>query len=353
MSFTQGLFNPQGGSNFSGSTPDLMQTTNAGQINEQYANNQQALQQQQAFAQAVQAQNGLGNQSSVFNQLQGVANGTGPNPAQAQLQQQTGINTANQAALMAGQRGSSANTGLIARQAAQQGAANQQNAIGQGATLQAQQSLGALNQLGGIAGQQVGQQASATGAYTQAAQNEQQQILNAAAAKNAADAGVNSNINTVNGSLANVVAGGQANLLGNSASGAGKAAVAAFAQGGQVHDVKSPRSKVGQHFHSPTMQFAQGGKVPALVSPGEQYLDPKDVSKVEQGANPLAVGKKVPGKPEYSGNDYRNDTVPATLKEGGVVIPNKIMQSKDASAKAKKFIEAILTDKAHTKSRKK
>ncbi len=80
--------------------------------------------------------------------LQGIANGTGPNPAQAMLNQQTGANVAQQAALMAGQRGAGANVGLMARQAAQQGAGIQQQAVGQGATMQANQSLGAIGQMG-------------------------------------------------------------------------------------------------------------------------------------------------------------------------------------------------------------
>lgn len=105
----------------------------------------------------VQAQTGaIGGLRNVYaqqqgtaDQLQNIANGQGPNPAQAMLNQATGQNVANQAALMAGQRGASANAGLIARQAAMQGAGIQQNAAGQGATMQANQSLGALGQLGG------------------------------------------------------------------------------------------------------------------------------------------------------------------------------------------------------------
>jgi hypothetical protein len=94
-------------------------------------------------------QNVLAQQQGLQGQLQGVVAGTGPNPAQAMLNQATGQNVANQAALMAGQRGAGSNVGLIARQAAQQGAATQQQAVGQGAALQAQQSLGALGQIGG------------------------------------------------------------------------------------------------------------------------------------------------------------------------------------------------------------
>lgn len=92
-------------------------------------------------------QNVLAAQQGTAGQLQGIANGTGPNPAQAALNQATGQNIANQAALMAGQRGAGSNVGLMARQAAQQGAGIQQQAVGQGATMQAQQEMNALGQL--------------------------------------------------------------------------------------------------------------------------------------------------------------------------------------------------------------
>jgi len=90
-----------------------------------------------------------GQQQGTADQLQGIVQGTGPNPAMAALNQRTGENVANQAALMAGQRGAGANVGMMARQAAQQGGNLQQQAVGQGATMQAQQSLNALGQIGG------------------------------------------------------------------------------------------------------------------------------------------------------------------------------------------------------------
>lgn len=124
-----------------------------------------ALGQQQGFNNQLAAANGIGTQGSAIsglqnlaaqqqgtaNQYQNIANGTGPNPAQAMLNQQTGQNVANQAALMAGQRGAGANVGLMARQAAQQGANTQQQAVGQGATMQANQQIAGLQ---GLAAQQ-------------------------------------------------------------------------------------------------------------------------------------------------------------------------------------------------------
>lgn len=117
---------------------------------------------QAAFVNALNGQGGLNNQSQVFNQqaalqaqqqglvgqLQGVADGTGPNPAMAALNQQTSNNISQQAALMASQRGAGANAGLLARQAGMQGANIQQQAAGQAATLQAQQQLAGLGAIG-------------------------------------------------------------------------------------------------------------------------------------------------------------------------------------------------------------
>jgi hypothetical protein len=186
---------------------------------------QQGIGQQQQLQQQLAAQNGIGNQSSVFNQLQGVANGQGPNPAAAMLNQQTGQNVANQAALMAGQRGAGANVGLEARQAAQQGANTQQQAVGQGATMQANQSLGALNQLGGIAGQQVGQQQAATTGLNQAVQGNQNALIGQIAGQN-----------TANQAMAATNANNTAKAIGGLASGV--AGAFGMAQGGQVENPK-------------------------------------------------------------------------------------------------------------------
>ncbi len=108
-------------------------------------------------------QNLAAQQQGTAQQYQDIANGTGANPAQAMLNQSTGQNVANQAALMAGQRGAGANVGLMARQAAQQGAATQQQAAGQAASMQAQQQIAGLQGLAG-AQQAMGNTQQAVGA---------------------------------------------------------------------------------------------------------------------------------------------------------------------------------------------
>jgi hypothetical protein len=415
-------------------------------LNAANAQNTNAIAQQQSFLNALQAQNGIGNQSSVFNQLQGVANGTGPNPAQAQLAQATGANTANQAALMAGQRGAGANVGLIARQAAQQGGANQQNAAGQAATMQANQSLNALNNLGGLATQQVSQQQNAVGTLgseTNAALNSNISSMSSQNAANAGIAGINdqNNAKITGGLLGGLGAGGAAAMK---AEGGVVDPVPAPAAAPQMapqaapspQNTSGPRSSVGKFLsgalngdsgqqNQPNQQSqdgyqqgfsalgtaignlfsnksspsasntgldptsmdagriqyatdagmskgvnpalagadsteaaqapsaagpmvavaAKGGKVPALVSPGERYLSPKAVKEVAEGKkSPMKAGEKIPGEAKVKGakDSYDNDTVAKTLEAGGIVLPRHVTQAKDPAKEAAKFVNAIL-----------
>jgi hypothetical protein len=228
-----------GGTGFASPQQAPIQTpVTTDQATDAYKANQTALTQQQSLLDAIRQQNGLQNQTNVYNQLQGIANGTGPNPAQAMLNQATGQNVANQAALMAGQRGSNANAGLLARQAAMQGANTQQQAAGQGATMQAQQSMNAINNMGALANTQAANQIGATGAVTSAQQAEQANLLNAIAGQNNARVGMQSNVNNINGQLANTQLQGQQAMLGGLAPSAGSI-MSMFAEGGDVDESDS------------------------------------------------------------------------------------------------------------------
>lgn len=399
-SITGGITGNHGGAGlgFDAGQANVLNPSTVAQANQQYNNANNGLAQQQQFLQAVQAQNGLGNQSSVFNQLNGVAQGTGPNPAQAQLNQATGANVANQAALMAGQRGSNANAGLIARQASQQGANTQQQAAGQAATLQANQSLNALNSMGSLATNQANQQANALNSYNQSAQGLQSNVLSGIQGQNNANVGMTSNQNTTNSAISGIAAQQQGNLIGNVTGGIGSALGLAeggmvpgkYANGGAVatplnQAASSHKSFVGQFFNNdpaaskqaaaaqqyqglantgqmigkgigslfsstgaspqapnglPTPQsipMASGGKVPVLLSPGEKVLSPEKATKVAEGkASPMAEGKAVPGKPKVAGakNDYANDTYKTEEQEGSIVIPRSITQLAPKKAEA-------------------
>lgn len=392
-----------GGSNnsqFQAKSANILDPTNVDEANQAYTNTQSGINQQQALAQALAGQNGIGNQSSVFNQLQGVANGTGPNPAQAMLNQATGQNIANQAALIAGQRGAGSNVGLLARQAAQQGGALQQNAVGQGATMQANQSLNALGQLGGIAGQQVAQQQAGLQALNSAAQGQQSNLLGGIANQNSSNVSNTSNMNNTNQAQAGVnaknsanaiggltnAAGGALGLTGGSlfggtgsagadagATGAGELAGGGDAlgglggalmvanKGGEVPNPKVAAIAPANRFPSKVLaphidhiariyhadKFAKGGKVPALVSPGEVYLPPGKAQAVaKDGKNPIKEGEKIPGKAKVKGDSLKNDTVPKKLESGGVVIPRSILESDEPAKNAAKFVTEHLSKSA-------
>lgn len=334
----------------------------------------------QYVANQAQQQNVANQLQNTGGQYQNIASGLGPNPAQMALNQSTGQNVANQAALMAGQRGASANTGLIARQAAHQGANTQQQAAGQAATLQANQQLAGLQ---GLQGNQVAQ-ANIYGQMGNQVQGEQNvnaglfssagQLQNTQNANNIANYGMAQGINSQ-------VAQNNANAVNKTTSGlmGGASSLLGMAEGGKVDSKKpklfaqddsepaaaihtqyapdlspqnGPKSFVGNYFKNnaqsqplthQTPKFANGGRVPAMVSPGEKYLNPKEVAILKEGKAPISsLGKMIPGKAKVKGDSYDNDTVPATLQEGGVVIPRSKMNTKDADKQAA-FVRAHST----------
>lgn len=321
-----GLGGGAGGTGFSGpQTAGIQNPVTQGQVDTAYTGSQNSMASQQALLSALQAQNGIGNQSQVYNQLQGVANGTGPNPAQAQLAQATGQNVANQAALMAGQRGANANVGLMARQAAQTGAATQQNAVGQAATLQANQSLNAINSAGTMANTQASNQIGQTNANTAAQQAQLQALINAQTGYNNTQTSMQSNINNANASLANTTmqgtqnmigglmnsSGGASSMMGGSSGGggAGMAGMAAMAAGGgeieqmadggdmpqpQVTPMApvGPQSSFGQFLAG---QSAPPAPAPEMMSP---YAPPNQTA---------AAFKQQPGKQPPQGQQSNPD----------------------------------------------
>jgi hypothetical protein len=98
---------------------------------------------------------------------------------------------------------------------------------------------------------------------------------------------------------------------------------------------------------SDTPMAAQGGQVPALVSPGEIRLRPNQAAAVAKGANPAKVGEKIPGKPKVGGakNSYANDTVKKTLAEGDIILPRSVTQSKNPHWAAHRFVMDIMAKK--------
>lgn len=446
-----------GGGGWDATSSTLLNPTTVNDATQASTNVSGGLQQQQAFLNALQAQGGVGNLANVYHQMQSVANGTGPNPAQAQLNEATRQNVNNQAALMASQRGAGANAGLIARQAAMQGANTQQQAAGQAATLGAQQQLGALNQLGGIAQNQIGNQAGALQGLNQFELQGQSNVLNSIAQQNNANVGMQSNVNNTNAQIQGQVAGQQGNLLSGTVGAIGS--IFGFSKGGMVPqkmaaggpvsgfgqymngDVNAPtasafqafgqgmdpqattpnappsafqtgqkigtglRSAIGNLFSSPSApgdmnnaaltntstmapsgfghasaeynggmihkKMADGGGVEA-PSPslgqayGAEMETPPAPTPSSSGSSDgsssmgslakLAMmafasnGGKINGKASVKGDSLKNDTVPAMLSPGEVVIPRHVMESDDPVSNAAKFVQAVMA-KSHMQRR--
>lgn len=319
---------------------------------------QGGLGQQQALISALNAQNGIGNQTQVFNQLQGVANGTGPNPAQAMLANASGQNAAQQAALMGSQRGSSANVGLLGRQAAMQGGAIQQNASGQAAALQAQQSLGALGQMGGMANQQAGNQIGAVGNYNQFAQNQQQlaqaqqQALgNQINAQNTSNVGMQSNLNNVNQGMAGI----NANNAAHATSGLLSGVAGALTPKGMGSNLMGGGGAGGTAMAGESSLAAmpiayQGGSVgrSEITPPKRDYPDHlRHIHGMYHGGavQDFRSGGTVPGEPEVHRDSPRNDVVTARLSPKEIVLPLSVTESENAPEAAAQFVANVLREK--------
>jgi len=292
------------------------------------------------------ATQGLGQQGALSNMLMQQAQGQGPNPAQMMLNQAAGRNAKQIGALMASARGAGSNPALIAKLAGEQGANIQQQAAGQAATLGAEQQLAAQQQLAGLSAQQVAQQQAA----------------------NQQNVSMQGNINAANASLANTLIGNRGKEFGGVQQGFGtqnainsqgtgsttdKAMDAAYqrqsaadmgASGGGINAASGgmigPRSLIGQHLAKLAMGgYARGGKVPALVSPGEIYLPPSKAKEVAKGKASPSEGQRIPGKAKVKGDSLKNDTVKKTLDEGGVVVPRSKANDYD---KAAAFVKAVM-----------
>lgn len=221
MSFIGGMLGAGQGSEYqaAGNANITGPAVSQGQIDAAYSGTQGSMDQQKALLAALQGQNGLGNQTSTFNQLQTIASGGGPNPAQQQFQNNANQLGAQTAGLMGSQKGMS--PALQARMIAQSGAGAQQNVAGQGAEALAQQQLGALGAMGNMANQQANNQIGQTNANTSAQQANQQNLLGANAAYGNQQAGILGNMNSTNSATQIQNSKAQQGIFGGLLGGAG------------------------------------------------------------------------------------------------------------------------------------
>jgi len=262
-----------------------------GQLEQTYGQLQDAIKRQAEFAAAVSpgGVQGLAAQQDLSKQLASMAQGQGPSLAQPMLEQERQKQIAQTAALLGSQRGASQNVGLVGRTAARIGAETGMEAAGQAATLRASEQLRALQQLGELSGQQVAQQQAGAGMYGQSALQAQQQALDAQARQEQART-----------SMAAAKEGARADILGSTLGFAGK--LAKGAEGGEASSI--PKDKAPEF----------------------------DIVEFLNAVKPMAHGEKVPGKPKVDGDSLKNDTVPALLSPGEIVVPRSAAKDPEKAA---------------------
>lgn len=387
------------------------------------------------------------NQDMLGRQLWNQSQGYGPNVAQNQLAQNTGQNIAAQQALMASQRGGSSNVGLLARQAAQQGAQTQQNAVGQAATLGAQQQINAQQQLqnllanqgaNALQGQSIGQGALAAQNSTMTTGQLGAQQINA----NVAGQNASAQNQTTGGIMGALGGGGISSLLGyeggdvtthgiskydtpeapnyglknygtpvnvnssqksseigktlgsylkktygNNSSAPTAQPVQNFAIGGNVMDpgiddidtsmgtdsgIGALHSEDTSESSSPLMGLQNfgggtgpgGGATASMGAGGVGAWAPKKeggggglgsmvgmLAMLNKGGSMPPVqthllnGGKVKGKAQVKGDHVKNDTQPALLSAGEIVLPRSVAMAKNAPEKAAEFVRHLQAKK--------
>ena len=230
-------------------------------------------------------------QALLAQQLAAQANGQGPSLAQMQLQQASDQNLKNQAGMIAGVKG--INAAQAGRQVALAGANQGQNLANQAAQLrlneQMQKQNLLANTLNAQRGADINQQGANTNLYGLTGQLQNQQ--NQTALQNYWNAqNINSGIAAQNTDTGNKIGGGL--IQGGASIGA---AMAGAAHGAVIKD----------------------GMAKVAVSPGEKVVSPEgDISSV-------------PGEAHYEGDDPRNDTVIADLREDSIVVPRSKSNDKE------------------------
>lgn len=314
-----------------------------------------------------------GQQQNLAQALLNQSRGGGPNPAQAALAQATGQNVAQQGALMASQRGASANPALLARQAAMQGANIQQNSVGQAAALQAQQQLAAQQALQSQQNSMANQALQGESIQQGGQQAQNQSITQGQLGAQGINADTaNKNAAAANGTFGSMLSG--ISSLGGLLYKGGE--VKKMATGGMMMGPPEGGTSIEpERIELPVLQtaaptadpvaaintnYSQGAAgapslAPGPASPGVQ-VDWGGKSKGGGGGGGLGSmagmlaalksGGQVGGQAEVEGNSEKNDTVPALLSPGEIVLPRSVTQSPDMEKKAIEFLRHVKAKKS-------
>lgn len=260
-------------------------------------------QQQQGYDFATQAGQG---QMSLADTLRAQAAGQGPSLAQLQLQQATDRNNAMAAGAVASQRG--INPALAARMIGQQQANQNQLAAGQSAQTRMAEQFAAQQQLANVLAQAGQQGLGQAGAG--------QNLFGTAGQLTLGQQGQNSNTLQTLGGLNQ----SQNALNVEEALGRGKLNLSAA--------------------ESDLASRDRAQEINAKVAAGNADQKAgvwKDIVKtggnaIQMAAGFAAGGRVVPGRAKVAGDSPKNDTVPAMLSPGEVVLPRSVADDPDRAA---------------------
>lgn len=285
------------------------------------------------------AQGAYNDQSSLVQQL--IKQMTGApdavNLAAQQLHAALQQNAAAAGSAMASVKG--INPGVARYNVLNQEAAQNQAAAGQAAQLRSQEQEAAQVQLANVEGQQAGEGLTLFGNAGQ--------LQNAQSAANLGSATLATGAQEFEQQQSMQMLATITNLLG---AGAG-AAVGKLGTGSSPLTSSSsaataaPSTTVGNPPLSANPSYGStaipsGFSDQSIVAPGDYNLSPNT------GGIAAAHGALVPGRARVAGNSSRNDTVPALLSPGEIVIPRTYAQSPELS---KEFVGAVLRQKRRTR----
>ena len=265
-----------------------------------------AIQQAQggAFAANGMSTQTAGQQAALAQALQDQAAGKGPSLTQMQLQQATQANAAQYAGAIASQRG--INPALAARMVGQNAANMNQQMAGQSAIARLQEQMQARAQLGDVLGQQraqdIGQMQANTGMFGAAGGLQNNQNSNRVSNM--------SQMQQINAETARRNAEMQNQAAKDNA---------AAQNAANQYNSQGTISQIGQ------VASGAGGAISALAA--------------------INQGGEIPGRAKLPGDRLQNDTVPALLSPGEIVIPRSVAQAPDAPEKTAAFVAAIKAKK--------
>jgi hypothetical protein len=147
------------------------------------------------------------------------------------------------------------------------------------------------------------------------------------------------------GALANVLAQQrqQALLGASTASGIG-------AQAGQLglaqQQMEQQRIIAEQQLRMQQQQQMEKGIATGVGAVAGSLFGPAGTAiGAKIGSAFASKGGEIKGRAQYNGDTRSNDTVPALLSPGEIVLPRSVAQDEDAPEKSKKFVEAIKKQK--------